>query len=60
MYPSIDALIARIALSLWTSDRATEPLPRVRTYSPREKVEIVAVPVHLSRALVSSRRFEGI
>ena len=60
MYPSIDALIARIALSLWTSDRATEPLPRVRTYSPRETVEIVPMPASLKGTLVSSRRYEGI
>ena len=40
--PTLDTLIARIALSLWTSARRVEPLPTVRVWEPSQVVEIVA------------------
>ncbi len=43
--PSTDTLIARIALSLWTSERRVERLPVVTTYSQHEYVQIVPCPV---------------
>lgn len=41
MNENTDSKIAKLALSLWTSDRAVEKLPVVRVYGPRETVRIV-------------------
>jgi hypothetical protein len=40
-----------MALSLYASARRIERLPRQRTYSPSELVEIVPIPKHLIPAL---------
>jgi hypothetical protein len=58
--PSLDTLIARIALSLWTSNRTVERLPVVRTWSPRQLVTLVACPAHLSQMLAIRSTVEGI
>lgn len=42
--PSHDTLIARIALSLWTSSRKVERLPRVTEVQPWEVCDIVPMP----------------
>jgi hypothetical protein len=42
--PSTDTMIARIALSLWTSARKVERLPRVLEVHPWEHAEIVPFP----------------
>lgn len=60
MYPNLDALIARIALSLWTSDRKVERVPVMRTYSPREIVEIVHFPTNLGHTPRANSQIEGI
>lgn len=38
--PTLDTLIARLALSLWTSARRVEPLPKVRVWEPHEVVQL--------------------
>lgn len=48
MYQNLDALIARIALSLWTSDRKVERVPVMTIVQPWEVANIVPVPESLS------------
>lgn len=61
--PSIDTLIARIALSLWSSERRVEPLPRVTVVQPWERAEIAA-PAEISPMFCTlacaSNTYEGI
>lgn len=60
--PNTNTLIARIALSLWTSSRKVERLPRVLEVQPWERAEIVPCPSHLrtTRAFKLSARSEWI
>lgn len=44
--PTLDTLIARLALSLWTSARRVEPLPTVRVWEPYEAVTLTTYRPH--------------
>ena len=56
--------IRLLALTLYASTRRVERIPRQRTYSPSEPVEIVPTPAHLRSALVmlalTSPRYEEV
>lgn len=41
---TVDSFLARLALSLWVSERRVEPLPVVRVWEPSQVVEIVSRP----------------
>lgn len=50
---TVDAFLARLALSLWTSSKRVEPLPAVRVWEPYEIVNIVPMrwePRYLTRS----------
>lgn len=52
---TVDAFLARLALSLWTSARRVEPLPTVRVWEPRDVVNLVPM-----RPMLVGRYSEGI
>jgi hypothetical protein len=54
-----ETLIARIALSLWTSERRVERLPVVTEVQPWERATLVSVPESLMNTMIVNR-YEGI
>ena len=56
---SIDSTVTRLALSLWSSGKRVERLPRVTEYLPYETVQIVAMPFELAGTMIVNR-FEAI
>ena len=43
---TVDAFLARLALSLWVSAKRVEPLPTVRVWSPDEVVTLTTYRPH--------------
>jgi hypothetical protein len=59
MHASIDALIARLALSLWTSAKRIERLSTVTVVHQWEIAAIVPFPAELAHTVIVNR-YEGI
>jgi hypothetical protein len=59
MNVNLDTLIARIALSLWSSDKRVERLPVVTEVQPWQMAELVSMPCELSNTMIVNR-YEGI
>lgn len=54
---TVDSFLARLALSLWVSERRVEPLPVVRVWEPRESVNLVTT---VERTWQGCKIWEGI